>query len=213
VIKPEWNSFVFDIGTIPAILLYLDPTVTAARFENTLSHELHHIGFGSSCPTAQAAAETAELAPAVLQTLEWISAFGEGFAMLAAAGGPDVHPHAVSPPDDRDRLEMDRASYNAVLKRVEDFLLEVAGNRLGKEAQDETGTSFYGIQGLWYTVGWKMAVTIKRQLGRAALIEAMCDPQRLLPAYNTAAEAFNRTASTPLALWSTSLVAMLSRVP
>jgi len=50
VIKPRENSFVFEVNTDPAIFLYLDPTITRAKFENTLAHELHHIGYGSSCP-------------------------------------------------------------------------------------------------------------------------------------------------------------------
>lgn len=44
VIKPRDNSFVFDVETDPAIFLYLDPTVSREQFENTLAHELHHIG-------------------------------------------------------------------------------------------------------------------------------------------------------------------------
>ena len=46
VIKPRTNSFVFDLPDDPAIFLYLDPTMTREKFENTLAHELHHIGFG-----------------------------------------------------------------------------------------------------------------------------------------------------------------------
>jgi hypothetical protein len=48
VIKPRQNSFVFDLDTDPAIFLYLDPMVNQAKFENTLAHELHHIGYGRS---------------------------------------------------------------------------------------------------------------------------------------------------------------------
>ena len=51
VIKPKDNSFVFDVKTDPAIFLYLDPAVSREQFENTLAHELHHIGYGSGCPT------------------------------------------------------------------------------------------------------------------------------------------------------------------
>lgn len=43
VIKPRDNSFVFDVKTDPAIFLYLDPSVSREKFENTLAHELHHI--------------------------------------------------------------------------------------------------------------------------------------------------------------------------
>src|SRR5689334_1125668 len=50
VIKPRENSFVFDTKNDPAIFLYLDPAVGREKFENTLAHELHHIGYSSTCP-------------------------------------------------------------------------------------------------------------------------------------------------------------------
>src|SRR5262245_54192503 len=48
VIKPQTNSFVFEVKTDPAIFLYLDPAVSREKFENTLAHELHHIGYNSN---------------------------------------------------------------------------------------------------------------------------------------------------------------------
>ena len=47
VIKPVTNSFVFESTTDPTIFLYLDPEESAAKFENTVAHELHHIGYSS----------------------------------------------------------------------------------------------------------------------------------------------------------------------
>ena len=47
VIKPRHNSFVFELDSDPAIFLYLDPEVSAPHFENTLAHELHHVGLHS----------------------------------------------------------------------------------------------------------------------------------------------------------------------
>ncbi|HEU5310491.1 MAG TPA: DUF5700 domain-containing putative Zn-dependent protease, partial [Candidatus Eisenbacteria bacterium] len=91
-IKPWTNSFVFETTTDPAIFLYVDPKVSAAKFENTVAHELHHIGYAGAC----AAEEDTALAPEVRTARMWTSAFGEGVAMLAAAGGPGFHPHAVS---------------------------------------------------------------------------------------------------------------------
>lgn len=32
---------------LPAIFLYVDPAESRAQFENTVAHELHHIGAGS----------------------------------------------------------------------------------------------------------------------------------------------------------------------
>lgn len=68
------------------------------------------------------------------------------------------------------------------------------------------GFSFFGVQGPWYTVGWRMAVLIEKTYGRAKLIECMCDQRLLLPTYNRAAAKYNRRSSKPLALWSNAVV-------
>ncbi len=47
VIKPRHNSFVFELDSDPAIFLYLDPQVSGPQFENTVAHELHHVGLHS----------------------------------------------------------------------------------------------------------------------------------------------------------------------
>ena len=86
VIKPQDNSFVFDVKNDPAIFLYLDPTVSGEKFENTLAHELHHIGYGGSCPSKNVSDEIARLPNNPQVVVKLIGAFGEGFAMLAAAG-------------------------------------------------------------------------------------------------------------------------------
>ena len=187
VVKPRENSFVFDVKDDPAIFLYLDPAVSREKFENTLAHELHHIGYGSSCPSKQASDEIAKLPPNAQTVLTWIGAFGEGFAMLAAAGSPDIHPHAVSSPEERARWDKDVANFNDDLKKVEDFFLNILANRLTKDEVQNTASSFYGVQGAWYTVGWKMSVLIEKTYGRAKLIECICDQRKLLPTYNKAA--------------------------
>lgn len=44
-IKPATNSFVFTgRDSIPSIFLYVQPGESAAQLENTVAHELHHIG-------------------------------------------------------------------------------------------------------------------------------------------------------------------------
>lgn len=212
VIKPRGNSFVFDVGDDPAIFLYLDPKVNQAKFENTLAHELHHIGYGSSCPSRQTSDEISRLPQNVRTVLKWIGAFGEGFAMLAAAGGPDIHPHAVSAPDERAQWDRDMANFNGDLKRVEKFFIDVLENRFkGQEEIDKEAFTFYGVQGAWYTVGWKMAVVIEKTYGRAKLIECICDLRKLLPTYNRAAASYNRQAPAPLALWSSSLIESINK--
>ena len=140
VIKPRENSFVFDVKDDPAIFLYLDPTVSREKFENTLAHELHHIGYSSSCPSKHTSDEIAKLPANAQAVLKWIGAFGEGFAMLAAAGGPDVHPHAVSGPKERARWDGDVANFNDDLKKVEKFYLDIFG-----KPDDQRGRAKDGI--------------------------------------------------------------------
>jgi hypothetical protein len=205
VIKPRENSFVFDTKNDPAIFLYVDPKKSREQFENTLAHELHHIGFAGNCPPKQVADELDKLPEHVKKALTWSSAFGEGFAMLAAAGGPDVHPHAVSSPEDRARWDKEGANFNDDLKKVETFLLGILEKKLTDEEIQKTGYSFFGIQGPWYTVGWKMSVVIEKTYGRAKLIECFCDGRKLFSTYNQAAEKHNRNSRQPLATWSNSL--------
>ena len=209
VIKPRDNSFVFDVKNNPAIFLYLDEKVSREKFENTLAHELHHIGYGSACPAKKPAAEMSKLPTDTQSALTWSGAFGEGFAMLAAAGGPEIHPHAVSNPEERTRWDKDLENFNEDLKKVEEFLLAVIGGKMSKEQIQTTGYSFFGIQGPWYTVGWRMAALIEKTYGRAELIESFCDQRQLFATYNQAAQKHNRKAKPQLALWSTSLIEKL----
>lgn len=213
VIKPRPNSFVFEVTTDPAIFLYLDPAVTREQFENTLAHELHHIGYGSSCPATATRAEIAKLPKDTQTVIEIIGAFGEGFAMLAAAGGPDVHPHAVSNPEDRARWDRDVANFNDDLKKVEQFFLDVGAGRLTDTQIQEKAGSFFGIQGPWYTVGWKMSVVIEKTFGRARLIECFCDQRKLLPTYNSAVAIYNQKNGEHLATWSPALLEAISSRP
>ncbi len=208
VVKPRSNSFVWDLDRDPAIFLYLDPEVTPTKLENTIAHELHHIGFASV--RARADSLAAALPDNVRPAAEWMGAFGEGFAMLAAAGGPDVHPHATSPDSDRARWDRDVANVNADIGQLEQFFQDIISRRLATpDTIGAVAAGFYGIQGPWYTVGWKMAVAIERRFGRAELIRCMTDPRRLLVRYNEAAADFNRTHADQLARWSPSLVAAL----
>jgi len=215
VIKPKTNSFVFEVSSDPTIFLYLDPGLNRAQFENTVAHELHHIGYASI--DARVEAKLKDMPPDAHAAVEWAGAFGEGFAMLAAAGGPDVHPHAVSKPEDRARWDHDMANFNQDLKTVEKFLLDVAQGRLKtEEERGKVASTFFGVQGPWYTVGWKMSVLIEKHYGRAKLIECMTDPRELLVTYNQAAAEHNRThPDDQLALWLPELLQSLkgSRAP
>jgi hypothetical protein len=205
MIKPKTNSFVFDTDTDPAIFLYLDPQESAAKFENTVAHELHHIGFSSVRSLSDA--KLVGLPPNVKSAVDWMGAFGEGFAMLAAAGGPDVHPHAVSSSEERGRWDHDMANFNQDLATVQSFFLDVINQKFkDDDAVSAKASEFYGMQGPWYTVGYKMAVIVERRYGRATLIDCMVDPRELLSRYNAAAVELNRHRTEQLALWSPELL-------
>ncbi len=210
VIKPRENSFVFELDRDPAIFLYLNPDMTAAQFINTVAHELHHIGQAAACGGGgRDGAADSRPAP-VRSVLEWIGSFGEGVAMVAAAGGPDVHPHAESPAADRERWDRDMASFEADFRKVEAFFLDVLDGRLkGEEAIREAGMAFFGIQGPWYTVGWKMAVLIETTFGRKRVVAGLCDTAGLLAAYNEAAAARNSKVGESWPLWPARMLVRL----
>ena len=208
VIKPNTNSFVFEPSTDAAIFLYLDPAISAASFENTVAHEMHHIGFASI--EKQTDALLASLPPNVKPAAEWMGAFGEGFAMLAAAGGPGIDPQAASKPEDRARWNRDMANYNPDLRSLDEFFLDIIhGKFKTKDEIDEKAFTFFGAQGPWYTVGYKMAVNIENQYGRATLIECMVDPGKLLATYNRAANELNQKSTDKLGLFSPELLAAI----
>lgn len=206
VIKPRDNSFVFDLSGSPAVFLYLDPSKSRAVFENAFAHELHHIGYGTACPTTATREELAKMPPGSQKVLRWVGAFGEGFAMLAAAGGVDIHPHALSSAEDKARWDKEVANFDSDLRTVEKFFLDLSRGTISEEQETKTGFSYFGVQGPWYTVGWQMAVVIEKTYGRAALIESFCDQRKLLPTYNKAVRQYNRKQRTHLASWSDELL-------
>ena len=206
VIKPRDNSFVFDLSGSPAVFLYLDPSKSRAVFENAFAHELHHIGYGTACPTISAREVLTKAPPQSQKVFKWIGAFGEGLAMLAAAGGVDVHPHATSSAQDKARWDKDVSNFNNDLRTVERFFLEVLDGKLSEDDETKTAYSFFGVQGPWYTVGWQMAVVIEKTYGRATLIESFCDQRRLLQTYNKAVREYNLKQQTHLAPWSNELL-------
>src|SRR5882724_2840270 len=149
IIKPQKNSFVFHSDSGPAIFLSLDPTESVAHFQNKVVHELHHIGLDSFMN--QYEQRIANLPERPQKASRWIGSFGEGLAMLAAAGGPGVHPHATSKLADRERWDRDIANFNSDLRAVDQFLRDVADGKLQGDSIIKRGESFYGIQGPWYT--------------------------------------------------------------
>jgi hypothetical protein len=113
-----------------------------------------------------------------------MGAFGEGFAMLAAAGGPAWHPHATSDSSARNRWDRDSGRAPADMGELEAFFTAVLDGRLSEDSLTARGMSFFGVQGPWYTVGYLMARSIEESRGRARLVELICDPVRLLLEYD-----------------------------
>jgi len=199
VIKPSKNSFVFETDTDPAIFKYIEEE-PRSEFERTMSHELHHVGF-TVCDD-----DTSALPKNIQQTINWIGAFGEGHAVLAASGGPD------NPPQERHAKEWkdEMAKFDTNFHDVESFLLDVAEKRLTGEDVPKKGFTFFGLLGPWYTVGWKMDVVIEKTFGREALINAMCHPRTYLGTYNRAAELWEKKTGEKLPRWSKQLVDAVS---
>jgi hypothetical protein len=181
VIKPATNSFVFEKN---AIFKYLDDE-PLERFEETIAHELHHIGFGTTC------AASGE---------KWLGAFGEGFAVYAASGGLHGHPYAGAEPDVRAAWTSGLANLPAQFAQLDQFFGDLG--KLKSEEADKRGFEFFGLVGPWYTVGWKMAATIEEELGRGALIDAFCDSRTLFATYNRAAAAHEKRTGARLPRWS-----------
>jgi len=186
VIKPAKNSFVFERN---AIFMYIED-IPREEFEATIAHEMHHIGYGTACK------DDDKPLPENLEKLEkWISAFGEGFATLAAAGGPDGPPQRKA--DVRAEWEKQMAQLDANFAEVATFFEAVLDRKLAGDAADKRAFELFGIVGPWYTVGYRMAVVIEKTLGRDALIAAMCDQRHLLATYNRAV----RQSGERLPLW------------
>ncbi len=73
------------------------------------------------------------------------------------------------------------------------------------------GFTFFGYRGPWYIVGYKMAVVMEKQLERAALVQGMTDPRKLLLRYNEAAKRIKSAGKETLPLWSDPVIAAVSK--
>jgi hypothetical protein len=205
-IKPRLNSFVFSTDSGPSLFVAIDSTISAAGFENVLAHELHHIGSAAACATRDATQ------PEPLKTaVTWMTAFGEGWAVLAAAGGPDVYPQATQ--DSASRATWDNAYAHVArdMGRLDQFFRDVLQRRLtAPDSITSTAMSFFGpVQGPWYTVGYLMVRTIEKTDGRTRLLATLCDPAQLLLTYQRIAQR-HTAGSPPLPLWSDTVIARLA---
>jgi len=196
VIKPLSNSFVYGIPESPVVFLWLDPGLNIEKLENTLVHELHHIGFYGLVARRAAPAEPAGL-------IQWLWPFGEGLAMLAAAGSTDIHPHATSSPSAREHWDQDMRTLPESLASIDEFFRLILSRSLPESEIERRAMSLFGFQGPWYTVGYHMASTIERHQSRASLLDCMTEPRRLILRYEQIGLAHPR--------WSPEVIAALSQ--
>jgi hypothetical protein len=153
MIKPVPNTFVYGSDSARGIFLYVDPHRTVDQERNTITHELHHIGYGTVCDFRPDSSES----PALQMLRQRMFGFGEGLAMLAAANGPEVHPHAASDTADRNRWDRDIANIASSMASLEAFFRSVVdGTMTSPDSVLRKAMTFYGVQGPWYTVGWQM---------------------------------------------------------
>lgn len=205
VIKAQSNSFVFEPYTAPALFLYLDPKKARAQLENTFAHEAHHVGLASVDAAYEVRIKS--LPENARQAAHWMGAFREGMAVLAAAGSPDVHPLADF--SESDRLVWDRETerFAANLDELNQFFLDTVHGNLLNDAVQHEGRLFFGYgAGPWYTVGYRMAVTIEREFGRTALVATLADPRQFVARYNEAAMSVNVKRGGRLALFNAEIL-------
>ncbi|MBV9270951.1 MAG: hypothetical protein JO165_07655 [Candidatus Eremiobacteraeota bacterium] len=211
LIKQRKNSFVYQLDTDPAIMLYVDAAVSQAQFTNTVSHELLHVGDAENCPPPDVRTNENSLSPRQEAMLEWLSAFGEGWAVLAAAPGPNVHPHVADSAADRAVWDTAISHFDGDFQTLQSFFAQISDGTLQGDAISRKGMVYFGdVQGPWYTVGYRMDVTIERELGRPILINALCDKRVYLQTYNRAAQKVNAREPAALPLWPVRLTDFLT---
>jgi Putative zinc dependent peptidase (DUF5700) len=187
-IKPRNNSFVWQNTQGEAgIFLYLEKQ-PPGQFENIVAHECHHIGLRSLGAIHDKL--TDGKSPQFKSAMEWLTAFGEGEAMLAAAGSTHVHPRdetAVA----RARWDSDMMHFNADVATLAQFFNDVLDGKLTGDAMSQKAYSFFGYHGPWYSVGYEMAALVEQRFGREVFLQCLVDPRQLLVRYNEIAKESN----------------------
>ncbi len=205
VIKPKNNSFVHEIKNKLVLFIYLEPGISSAKLENKLIHELHHIGFDDIYTPEK----YNYLSQRSQKIIEWTNAFGEGFAMLAAAGGPNNHPNKFEEKS-KQKWDSNIKRFNKDFELIEEFFDRILKDDFSSEKElYERGYELMvnnGGQGSWYTVGWKIAVVIEKILGKEVLLDCMLELTKLYPRYNEAVKNYNEKFNENLKSWSDKII-------
>ncbi|HXH61372.1 MAG TPA: DUF5700 domain-containing putative Zn-dependent protease [Fimbriimonadaceae bacterium] len=188
LIKSYTNSFVWDTQTNPAIMLYLNPDETAEEYQKTVIHELHHIGYASCCPSKEFSAWEKGLKPSQQLAWDWLGAFGEGYAVLAAAGDTKTDPMLYYSQDVKDAFKHGMDHLAEDMGRIESFVLDTTSEKIKGDEVQNRAVQFYGTQGPWYSVGYRVAIEIENTFGRETLLSCYSDPRKLMPLYNEAVD-------------------------
>jgi hypothetical protein len=133
--------------------------------------------------------------------------FREGWAVLAAAGSADVHPMSVFPEPIQSVWDFEAEHFADDLDELNQFFLDTVHSDLRNDAvlHESRVFSGYGV-GPWYTVGYRMAVTIERKFGRTALVATYADPRQFVARYNEAAASENAKNGGHLPLFSAEIL-------
>lgn len=209
LIKPITNSFVWGSQKDPAIMLYLDPAESAQAFAVTVTHEFHHIGYASCCPSKKFESWAKTQSGARQKAWMWVGAFGEGYAVLAAAGNREVDPMATFNQQVKDAWNYGMEHLAEDMDKLSAFFMDTISGKIPAEMVQSHASKFYDVQGPWYTVGYVQATTIERIFGHAKLMDCYRDPRLLMPTYNAAVARLPKDAKRP-PIWSADLIKAFS---
>ena len=102
--------------------------------------------------------------------------------------------------------------FNGDLLALQELFVDILDGRLvGDSAIHARAAPFWGYQGAWYTVGYRMSTIVEKRFGRPALIRGIFDPRVLLTLYNQAATEQNAAGGEYLSTWSPDLLKRLGR--
>lgn len=204
LIKPKRNSFVYPIEGKIVVFLSLNSDVTTSRLQNTIAHELHHVGLRTVYQGPNSVLDGVEDSR-IKELLRFTQPLGEGYAMLAAAGGPDIHPNDHDP-ELKILWDQRMTTFDRDFDDIDQFLCDVFTEKYDQEEAMEKGFEMMGVQGPWYTVGWKTAAVIELAYGKNRLIQCIADPTQLFSTYNQATSIYKKNHGTSLPTWSLELV-------